>query len=50
MKTRSPARERAWHVKTCQICQDGFRARRADTRYCSDACKQSAYRLRKSTP
>jgi hypothetical protein len=31
----------------CNVCGDGFTASRADARYCSNACRQDAYRKRK---
>src|SRR5690349_4012859 len=30
--------------KYCQICDSEFEATRSDAKYCSDACKQQAYR------
>jgi predicted transcriptional regulator len=32
---------------TCPICDDSFTASRTDRRYCSNACRQDAYRRRK---
>jgi hypothetical protein len=31
----------------CQVCGEAFTASRADARYCSNACRQDAYRKRK---
>jgi hypothetical protein len=31
----------------CAVCAETFTASRADARYCSDACRQDAYRKRK---
>jgi hypothetical protein len=31
----------------CQVCDAEFTASRADARYCSNACRQDAYRKRK---
>jgi hypothetical protein len=31
---------------TCQHCGDPITATRADARYCSDGCRQAAYRTR----
>ena len=31
----------------CSVCGHGFTASRADARYCSNACRQDAYRKRK---
>lgn len=31
----------------CRVCGEGFVASRADARYCSNACRQDAYRKRK---
>jgi len=43
-------RRRQRHIvslqKKCVVCGKSFTAKRADTRYCSPACKQSAYRKR----
>jgi len=33
---------------TCPVCKFSFRPSRADARYCSNACRQWAYRLRAS--
>jgi hypothetical protein len=32
---------------TCMVCEGRFVASRADARYCSNACRQDAYRKRK---
>lgn len=32
--------------KTCEMCGRGYRAARSDARFCSNACKQRAYRRR----
>lgn len=32
--------------RACPVCADDFRPTRADSRYCSAACRQRAYRLR----
>lgn len=32
---------------TCQVCTKGFRAERADAKYCSDKCRQKAARARR---
>ena len=31
-------------MKVCEICGQHFKAKRVDAKYCSDACKQKAYR------
>jgi hypothetical protein len=31
----------------CRVCGEGFTASRADARFCSNACRQDAYRKRK---
>lgn len=31
----------------CAVCGEEFNASRADARYCSSACRQDAYRMRK---
>ncbi len=31
----------------CQVCSEAFTASRADARFCSNACRQDAYRKRK---
>jgi hypothetical protein len=33
--------------KVCEVCREGFTAKRKDTKTCSEACKQKAYRRRK---
>lgn len=33
---------------TCAVCEGTFRSPRADKRYCSNACRQDAYRHRKA--
>ena len=38
----------AFKPKSCDICQRTFKPVRADARYCSSACRQWAYRRRKS--
>jgi hypothetical protein len=32
---------------TCEVCEEEFTPKRADARYCSNACRQDAYRKRK---
>lgn len=39
------APERVWRLD-CQSCESSFTAARWDARYCSPACRQSAYRQR----
>ena len=34
------------HTRPCQQCRKPYRVRRADTRFCSNACRQHAYRDR----
>lgn len=34
-------------ILTCQVCTKGFRAERADAKYCSDKCRQKAARARR---
>lgn len=36
--------------KICSICGKQFTAKKRDAMYCSDACKQKAYRQRKVLP
>jgi hypothetical protein len=37
-----------WRIKrTCQDCGETFTPTRSDTKFCSVACKQHAYRLRR---
>ncbi len=36
--------------KNCGICDKPFTAPRSDTKYCSAACKQKAYRVRRGVP
>lgn len=40
-------REAAMLEKECATCSAAFTAARSDARYCSDACRQKAYRMRK---
>ena len=35
------------HVRACEVCGRRFTGVRADARYCSNACRQTAYRQRK---
>ena len=35
-------------VRNCWACDDAFLAMREDTRYCSPACRQRAYRQRRA--
>jgi hypothetical protein len=35
------------HTRACEVCEETFIASRADARYCSNACRQDAYRKRK---
>jgi hypothetical protein len=53
---RAAARERSdqddlasqWRIwGACQVCGNPLRGRRRDTRYCSPACTQKAYRTRR---
>jgi len=37
-------RSRAGQVATCDVCHRAFMAARVTARYCSDRCKQKAYR------
>jgi predicted nucleic acid-binding Zn ribbon protein len=34
------------HVHACEVCGRRFTGVRADARYCSNACRQTAYRQR----
>lgn len=34
--------------KVCVVCKKRFTAKKKDAMYCSDACKQKAYRERKN--
>lgn len=43
---RDPQTSNAKHIKACPVCQRYFAARRADAKYCSDACRQVAHRRR----
>jgi thiol-disulfide isomerase/thioredoxin len=38
------------HVKICMHCHEKFNAKRADSEYCSNKCKQIEYRQRKAGP
>lgn len=42
------ARRRAVVPATCKSCGDTFTPARSDSRYCSNACRQHAYRARKA--
>jgi ribosomal protein S27E len=44
------ARRKANRMKThlCPVCKVEFQSARRDARFCSDACRQSTYRLRKA--
>jgi hypothetical protein len=42
------ARHRAQAFETCLACGSNFAPKRKDARYCSGACKQSAFRKRKA--
>ena len=49
------ARFRARHKRTlpmraCTVCEEQFAPKRNDSIYCSDACSQRAYRLRRIRP
>jgi hypothetical protein len=35
------------HLRACEVCGRRFTGVRADARYCSNACRQTAYRQRK---
>lgn len=35
-----------FYGKTCEFCEKFFKPARRDARFCSDACKQKAYRRR----
>jgi ferredoxin len=37
---------KAIQYKICEICGQGYKPGRGDSMYCSDACKQKAYRRR----
>lgn len=41
-------RRKADLEKRCPVCEEDFTAGRSDARYCSNACKQRAYRRRKA--
>lgn len=34
-------------LKTCPVCQHEFETTRRNKKYCSDACRQKAFRLRR---
>ena len=36
----------AFYGKSCEFCEKFFKPARHDARFCSDACKQKAYRRR----
>jgi len=35
-----------FRYKTCEMCEKPYKPARRDSRFCSDACKQKAYRRR----
>ena len=39
-------RDRRMTPRACAACGETFRPKRADSRYCSEACKRQAYRAR----
>jgi hypothetical protein len=48
--------QRAWRASrrtiqtlTCEVCREPFQSPRSDARYCSNACRQWAYRLRRAS-
>lgn len=47
MRLRSKPAKRATHKRVCDLCSRKFLTYRADTAFCSAACKQRAYRERK---
>jgi hypothetical protein len=44
---RRSKREQHLREKTCEVCAKEFTAKRVDTKTCSPACKQKAYRTRR---
>jgi hypothetical protein len=34
-------------ARNCEVCEEQFEPKRSDARYCSNACRQDAYRTRK---
>ena len=42
--------EHTGHALTCQVCGTEMRTARRDQRYCSNACKQRAWRQGIATP
>jgi hypothetical protein len=44
-KQRSERTQKA-REKTCEVCGEGFTAKRSDTKTCSSRCRQKAYRKR----
>lgn len=45
----SRSRRKPKAKKTCEVCDKEFTAKRVDTKTCSPACKQKAYRQRKGS-
>lgn len=43
------ARRKTNRAMTCEICETAFQPKRAEARYCSNACRQRAYRQRQHT-
>jgi hypothetical protein len=49
--TRFQARhKRTLPLRACTVCEEQFAPKRNDSIYCSDACAQRAYRLRRIRP
>jgi hypothetical protein len=46
-KTAAERRRVRHEEKTCAVCDELFVPKRCDARYCSNACRQDAYRKRK---
>jgi hypothetical protein len=49
-RVRRRARREQRPEQTCTVCKTMFQPKRADAKFCSSACRQWAYRLRKFAP
>ncbi len=43
-RERQRRKDRRWKQRTCEVCKKPFTAARIDARFCSNACRQWAYR------
>ncbi|WP_291727252.1 hypothetical protein [Bernardetia sp.] len=43
-------KKRGSKFKTCEFCNQAFEVKRSDAKYCSNACRQGAFRFKNSDP